>query len=219
MTTNKEAVLNIIIEQGMLPLFYHADKDLSLNIVKTLYDAGVRTLEYTNRGPAALENFRFLKESTKDLTGFYLGIGTIKTAQEAQDFIDAGADYIVAPTVNEEVANLVNAKGLLWVPGCMTPTEISKAQSLGALLIKLFPANILGPGFMGAIKELFAGQKFIPTGGVEIEESNLKTWFKSGVCAVGMGSKMITKEILENGDLKSLRENTVKALALIKQSK
>lgn len=216
---SKEAVLDAIIEQGMLPLFYHEDKNLSLDIIKTVYEAGVRTLEYTNRGPAALENFRFLKENTKDLAGFSLGIGTIKSAKEAQDFIDAGADYIVAPTVNEEVAKLVNSKGLLWVPGCMTPTEISKAQSLGALLIKLFPANILGPGFMGAIKELFAGQKFIPTGGVEIEENNLKTWFKSGVCAVGMGSKMITKEILDNKDLKTLKDNAVKALTLIKQSK
>ena len=216
---NKEGILDIIIEQGMLPLFYHEDKNLSLNVVKTVYDAGVRTLEYTNRGPAALENFRFLKENTKHLEGFYLGIGTIKTAKEAQDFVDAGADYIVAPTVNEEVAHVASSNSLLWVPGCMTPTEISKAQTLGALLIKLFPANILGPGFMGAIKELFAGQKFIPTGGVEIEENNLKTWFKSGVCAVGMGSKMITKEILDNGDLESLKANTVKALTLIKQSK
>lgn len=216
---NKEGILDIIIEQGMLPLFYHEDKNLSLNVIKTVYEAGVRTLEYTNRGPAALENFRFLKQNTKDLEGFYLGIGTIKTAKEAQDFVDAGADYIVAPTVNEEVAHVAAANNLLWVPGCMTPTEISKAQTLGALLIKLFPANILGPGFMGAIKELFAGQKFIPTGGVEIEENNLKTWFKSGVCAVGMGSKMITKEILDNGDLESLKANTVKALTLIKQSK
>ncbi|WP_353135266.1 bifunctional 4-hydroxy-2-oxoglutarate aldolase/2-dehydro-3-deoxy-phosphogluconate aldolase [Pseudopedobacter sp.] len=216
---NKEGILDIIIEQGMLPLFYHEDKNLSLDVIKTLYDAGVRTLEYTNRGPAALENFKFLKENTKSLEGFYLGIGTIKTAKEAQDFVDAGADYIVAPTVNEEVANVANSNNLLWVPGCMTPTEISKAQTLGALLIKLFPANILGPGFMGAIKELFAGQKFIPTGGVEIEENNLKTWFKSGVCAVGMGSKMITKEILDNGDLATLKANAVKALTLIKQSK
>ncbi len=216
---SKEGILEIIIEQGMLPLFYHQDKELSLNVIKTLYDAGVRTLEYTNRGAAALENFRFLKENTKDLAGFYLGIGTIKNAKEAQDFIDAGADYIVAPTVNEEVAAIANGKNLLWIPGCMTPTEISKAQSLGALLIKLFPANILGPGFMGAIKELFAGQKFIPTGGVEIEEGNLKAWFKSGVCAVGMGSKMITKEILDNKDMDGLRDNALKALSLIKQSR
>ena len=96
---------------------------------------------------------------------------------------------------------------------------ISQAQNIGALLIKLFPANILGPGFMGAIRELFQGQNFVPTGGVEIEENNLKTWFKSGVCAVGMGSKMITKEILDNKDLKTLKENAEKALSLIKQSR
>src|SRR5690606_3674003 len=157
--------------------------------------------------------------NTKDLIGFSLGIGTIKNIKEAQDFIDAGADYIVCPTVNKEVGDLVNSKDMLWIPGCMTPTEISQAQNIGALLIKLFPANILGPGFMGANKELFQGQKYVPTGGIEIEENNLKTWFKSGVCAVGMGSKMITKEILDNKDLNTLRQNTEKALSLIKASR
>lgn len=216
---NKEEILDSIIEQGMLPLFYHEDKELGLSVIKTLYDSGVRSIEFTNRGPAALENFRYFKEQTKALIGLTLGIGTIKNTKEAQDFIDAGADYIVCPTVNKEVGELVNSKNMLWIPGCMTPTEISQAQNIGALLIKLFPANILGPGFMGAIRELFQGQKFVPTGGVEIEENNLRTWFKSGVCAVGMGSKMITKEILDNKDLKTLKENTEKALRLIKQSR
>jgi 2-dehydro-3-deoxyphosphogluconate aldolase/(4S)-4-hydroxy-2-oxoglutarate aldolase len=216
---NKQEILDSIIEQGMLPLFYHEDKELGLSIIKTLYDTGVRSVEFTNRGPAALENFKYFKANTKDLIGFSLGIGTIKNIKEAQDFIDAGADYIVCPTVNKEVGDLVNSKDMLWIPGCMTPTEISQAQNIGALLIKLFPANILGPGFMGAIKELFQGQKFVPTGGVEIEENNLKTWFKSGVCAVGMGSKMITKEILDNKDLNTLRQNTEKALSLIKASR
>jgi|SRR6478672_2179320 len=213
---NKQEILDLIIAQGMLPLFYHEDKELSLEIIKTLYKSGVKTLEYTNRGPAALENFKYFKENLKHLPDFFLGIGTIKNTKEAQDFIDAGADYIVCPTVNKEVGELVNSKGLLWIPGCMTPTEISNAQSIGALLIKLFPANILGPGFMSAIKELFAGQKFMPTGGVEIEESNLKTWFASGVCAVGMGSKLITKEVMNDKDYIALANNTEKALTLIK---
>jgi len=216
---NKQEILDSIIEQGMLPLFYHEDKELGLSIIKTLYNSGVRSVEFTNRGPAALENFKYFKSNTQDLEGFSLGIGTIKNTKEAQDFIDAGADYIVCPTVNKEVGDLVNSKNMLWIPGCMTPTEISQAQNIGALLIKLFPANILGPGFMGAIRELFQGQNFVPTGGVEIEENNLKTWFKSGVCAVGMGSKMITKEILDNKDLTTLKANTEKALSLIKASR
>lgn len=215
----KEQILESIIAQGMLPLFYHEDKELGLSIIKTLYDSGVRSVEFTNRGPAALENFKHFKANTQDLEGFSLGIGTIKNTKEAQDFIDAGADYIVCPTVNKEVGDLVNSKNMLWIPGCMTPTEISQAQNIGALLIKLFPANILGPGFMGAIRELFQGQNFVPTGGVEIEENNLRTWFKSGVCAVGMGSKMITKEILDNKDLITLKSNTEKALSLIKASR
>lgn len=216
---NKQEILDLIIAQGMLPLFYHEDKELSLEIIKTLYNSGIKTLEYTNRGPAALENFKYFKENLKDLNDFYLGIGTIKNTKEAQDFIDAGADYIVCPTVNIAVGELVNSKGMLWIPGCMTPTEISTAQSVGALLIKIFPANILGPDFVSAIRELFAGQNFMPTGGVEIEEKNISNWFKSGVCAVGMGSKLISKEVMQNREFDVLAKNTAEALRLIQACK
>lgn len=216
---NKQEILDLIIAQGMLPLFYHEDKELSLEIIRTLYNAGIKTLEYTNRGPAALENFKYFKENLKDLNDFYLGIGTIKNTAEAQAFIDAGADYIVCPTVNVAVGELVNSKGMLWIPGCMTPTEISTAQTVGALLIKIFPANILGPGFVSAIRELFVGQNFMPTGGVEIEEKNISTWFKSGVCAVGMGSKLISKEVMQNRQFDVLANNTAEALRLIKACK
>ncbi|WP_026905032.1 bifunctional 4-hydroxy-2-oxoglutarate aldolase/2-dehydro-3-deoxy-phosphogluconate aldolase [Pedobacter glucosidilyticus] len=216
---HKQTVLDTIIGQGMLPLFYHEDKELSLAIIKTLYEAGVKTLEYTNRGPAALENFRYLKSQLKDLPDFYLGIGTIKNTKEAQDFIDAGADYIVCPTVNIAVGQLVNSLDMLWIPGCMTPTEISTAQGVGALLIKLFPANVLGTGFVSAIRELFVGQHFMPTGGVEIEEKNIREWFKAGVSAVGMGSKLISKDVMQNRALDELAKNTAEAFRLIKLCK
>jgi 2-dehydro-3-deoxyphosphogluconate aldolase/(4S)-4-hydroxy-2-oxoglutarate aldolase len=216
---HKQTILDTIIGQGMLPLFYHEDKELSLDIIKTLYQAGVKTLEYTNRGPAALENFRFLKSELKNLSDFYLGIGTIKNTKEAQDFIDAGADYIVCPTVNVEVGQLVNSLDMLWIPGCMTPTEISTAQGVGALLIKLFPANVLGTGFVSAIRELFVGQHFMPTGGVEIEEKNISEWFKAGVSAVGMGSKLISKEVMQNRALDKLEKDTKEAFRLIKLCK
>ncbi|EJF11370.1 bifunctional 4-hydroxy-2-oxoglutarate aldolase/2-dehydro-3-deoxy-phosphogluconate aldolase [Pontibacter sp. BAB1700] len=213
----KESALNAIVEQGLLPLFFYESPEVSLEVVKTLYQAGIRTLEYTNRGPAALENFRFLRKELNELhPDLHLGIGTIKTTDQAEAFIEAGANYIVCPIVNPAVGDLTHEAGLLWIPGCFTPTEIHFAQQHQAALIKIFPANILGPAFLSSIKELFPGQYFMPTGGVEIDQDNISTWFKSGVCAVGMGSKMISKDILENRDYNKLDELTRKAMEIVK---
>ncbi|MGV3587915.1 MAG: bifunctional 4-hydroxy-2-oxoglutarate aldolase/2-dehydro-3-deoxy-phosphogluconate aldolase [Adhaeribacter sp.] len=218
--SDKKQVLNTIVEQGMLPLFFYESPEVSLEIVKTLYRAGIRTLEYTNRGPAALDNFTFLKkELAAEFPDMQLGIGTIKTPADAEAFIKAGADYIIAPIVNPAVARVTNEAGLLWVPGCMTPTEIFLAQENQAGLIKIFPANIVGPNFISSIKELFPGQLFMPTGGVEIEPENLRNWFKAGVCAVGMGSKLISKDVLANQQYDALYSQTVRALELVKASK
>jgi 2-dehydro-3-deoxyphosphogluconate aldolase/(4S)-4-hydroxy-2-oxoglutarate aldolase len=217
---DKNSALQAILDQGVLPLFFYEDPEVSLEVVKTLYRAGIRTLEYTNRGPAALDNFRYLKqELATDCPDLHLGIGTIKTAAEAERFIQAGADYIVAPIVNPQVAQLTHAAGLLWIPGCMTPSEIFQAQESQAALIKIFPANIIGPNFISSIKELFPGQLFMPTGGVEIEEENLRTWFRAGVCAVGMGSKLISKNVLEEKQYELLEKLTEKALKMVKASK
>lgn len=217
---NKETALQAIREQGLLPLFFYKDPEVSLEIIKTLYRAGVRTLEYTNRGAAALENFGYLKaELGKEYANLHLGIGTIKTPEEANAFIKAGADYIVAPVVDPAVGNIAHEAGLLWIPGCFTPTEIHVAQQAQAALIKLFPANILGPAFMSSVKELFPGQLFIPTGGVEMDKDNISTWFKAGVCAVGMGSKLISKEVLEQKQYEKLYELTAKAIELVEASR
>jgi 2-dehydro-3-deoxyphosphogluconate aldolase/(4S)-4-hydroxy-2-oxoglutarate aldolase len=215
--SDKKVILQSILDQGMLPLFYWDSPTVSLEVIRTLYRAGVRALEYTNRGPAALENFRFLKkELSGEAADLYLGIGTVKTAAEAEAFIKAGADFIVSPIVNGEVAALAEKAGLLWIPGCMTPTEINLAQHHRAALIKIFPANILGPEFVSSIRELFPGQLFIPTGGVELNMENIRSWFKAGVCAVGMGSKLISKDILQHEQYELLYKHTVIALELVK---
>jgi 2-dehydro-3-deoxyphosphogluconate aldolase/(4S)-4-hydroxy-2-oxoglutarate aldolase len=213
-------ILNNITIQGMLPLFFHADAEISIQVTMALYKAGIRVLEYTNRGPSSLENFKQLvKLRQQEMPDLFLGIGTIKTVTEAADFINAGADFIIAPIVDTEVAQLVAKHGLLWCPGCMTPTEISLAQRNGAKLIKLFPANVLGPGFLNAVKEVFPGQLFMPTGGVELNHDNISTWFKAGVCAVGLGSKLITREILEKQLFDQLYIDTQKALDIVKAAR
>jgi 2-dehydro-3-deoxyphosphogluconate aldolase / (4S)-4-hydroxy-2-oxoglutarate aldolase len=216
----KETALQNILDQGMLPLFYCDDAAVSFEITLTLYKAGIRSLEYTNRGNAALSNFEILKQmAVKEMPDLSLGIGTIKNEEEAREFIAAGADFIVSPVMDPHIAQLSSEAGLLWVPGCMTPTEINLARRYKAALIKIFPANILGPAFISSIKDLFPGQLFIPTGGVELDQKNIRDWFVSGVCAVGMGSKLISKEIIEKRQYDLLYTNTVGALNLVKASR
>jgi len=218
--SKKEIVLDAILTQGTLPLFFYEDADVSLEITRTLYKAGIRVFEYTNRGAAALANFKVLKKAQQDeMPDLYLGIGTIKTGAEAAAFISAGADFIVSPIINPEVEKMASQHKLLWIPGCMTPTEIHSAQQHGAALIKIFPANILGPEFVSSIRDLFSGQLFIPTGGVDLDINNISTWFRAGVCAVGMGSKLISKSVLENRLYDQLYNDTIKLLEIVQTCK
>lgn len=217
---SKQDILNNIIKQGMLPLFYHESISVSSKTVRALYRAGIRVIEYTNRGSAALDNFKTLKNiAEQEMPDLALGIGTIKSSVDAVLFIEAGAEFIISPVVKAEVADVVNKADLLWVPGCMTPTEIDIAQQHQAMLIKLFPANILGHEFVSSIKELFPDQLFIPTGGVELDKNNLELWFKAGVCAVGLGSKLISKHLLNNNCYDIIYNQTVTVLKMISEAK
>lgn len=213
-----DGIIKRIVDQGVLPLYFHPDATVSVEVLKALYAAGIRAVEYTNRGEAALDNFKLLKETRdRELPELLLGIGTIKRKKEAKAFIKAGADFIIAPGIIEEVAETVHKEEMIWIPGCMTTTEIIRAEDAGAKLIKLFPGNLLGPSFVSAIKELFPDLYFMPTGGVEVNKENLTAWFKSGVVAVGMGSKLITKEILEKKDYEQLINKTKEAIALVNE--
>jgi 2-dehydro-3-deoxyphosphogluconate aldolase/(4S)-4-hydroxy-2-oxoglutarate aldolase len=216
----KATILKLIPEQGILPLYFNKDTEVSINILHALYNAGIRTVEYTNRGEAALKNFAKLREvCDKELSGMYLGIGTIKDAASAQAFVDAGADYIISPGLVEDVIPVAEKHDMLWVPGCMTPTEIIKAEKLGAKVIKLFPGNLLGPSFLSGIKELFPNILFMPTGGVELTKENIGGWFKAGVCAVGMGSKLISKDVMEGKKYDELTAATKEAMEIVKASR
>jgi 2-dehydro-3-deoxyphosphogluconate aldolase/(4S)-4-hydroxy-2-oxoglutarate aldolase len=216
----KSQIQDSIIMQGILPLFYNDSGEVSIAITRKLYEAGIRVIEYTNRGVAALDNFKALKElQQEELPDLLLGIGTIKSAKEAVQFVEAGADFLISPLVNPGVAAVAAKNDLLWIPGCMTPTEIYNAQQLGATLIKLFPANILGPAFVSAVKELFPGVLMMPTGGVEMSQENISAWFDAGVSAVGMGSKLITKTIIQNQAYNQLYIATLQALQFVQSAR
>jgi 2-dehydro-3-deoxyphosphogluconate aldolase / (4S)-4-hydroxy-2-oxoglutarate aldolase len=218
--SKKEEVLKVITDQGILPLYFNKDAQTSVDLLRALYKAGIRTVEYTNRGEAALANFAEMKKVIDaELPGMLLGVGTIKDAAQAEAFVNAGADYVISPGLVEDVAEWAEAKGILWVPGCMTPSEIIKAEKLGAKFVKLFPGNILGPSFLSGIKALFPNLLFMPTGGVDTTKENISGWFKAGVCAVGMGSNLVTKDIMDNKQYDLLTENTTKVLEVINASR
>ncbi len=212
----KNELLKLIPRQGILPLYFYRDTEVSLEVLRALYKAGIRAVEYTNRGEAALHNFKEMRKvCDNELKGMYLGVGTIKNGKMAQTFIDAGTDYIICPGLIEEVAEVADKKNMLWVPGCMTPSEIIRSENLGAKMVKLFPGNILGPAFMSSIKELFPDLLFMPTGGVDLDKDNIASWFKAGVCAVGMGSKLVSKQLLEQKDYAKIEALTKQAIDIV----
>lgn len=216
----KDFIKQLICTEKIMPLYYDDSADVSIAVLQTLYKAGIRLIEYTNRGAHALDNFMALRKIVNnEIPDLQLGAGTIKTAVDAQLFITVGADFIVCPVINTEVANIVHKAELLWIPGCMTPTEIFTAEINGATIVKIFPGNILGPSYINSIKELFPNLLFMPTGGVEVSKENLSAWFNAGVCAVGLGSKLVSKTILEDKDFEKLTEITKEAIEIIRSLK
>ncbi|HEX2532240.1 MAG TPA: bifunctional 4-hydroxy-2-oxoglutarate aldolase/2-dehydro-3-deoxy-phosphogluconate aldolase, partial [Chitinophagaceae bacterium] len=180
----EQVVLEGLLRQKLLPLYYHDDEKVSLSVLQALYDAGIRLLEYTNRGPQALDNFRALKRlRDAQMPDLILGIGTIKHTAAARQFVDAGADFVVCPSTDAGVGALVREAGLLWVPGCLTATEIATAENAGATLVKIFPGSLVGPGYIKSIRDIFPGMRYVVTGGVEAERANLMEWFAAGVSA------------------------------------
>lgn len=211
-------VATLMKEQGMVPLFYHADIALGKKILKACYDGGARLLEFTARGDFAFDVFFELnKYAIKDLPGMVMGVGSITDAAAASLFMQMGANFIVTPSLREDIATVCNRRKVLWSPGCGSLTEINNAEELGCEIVKLFPGATYGPGFVKAIKGPQPWTSVMPTGGVSTDESNLKGWFDAGVTCVGMGSKLISKEILKNKDYAGLEKTVRETLALIKK--
>ena len=209
-------IADAIIAQGMLPLYFNADETVSVDILRAVYKAGVKALEYTNRGDAALMNFKkMVVVRNAEMPGMLLGVGTVKNLQTAKDYLAAGADFLVSPGFVKEVADYAVAHDIFYAPGCMTPSEIIAAENSGISFIKLFPGNMLGPEFLSGIKDIFPKLLFMPTGGVDTTKENIEGWFKAGVCAVGMGSKLIGKKLMEAKDYATIEKMTKEVLALI----
>ena len=194
-----ETVLGFIENFPVIPVYYEGDPEICLEVLSACYAGGIRVFEFTNRGPAAVENFKILmNQRDSQFPEMKLGIGTIKTSAQASVYIDLGADFIVSPIVSTKLAEVTSKGNVFWIPGCMTPTEIALAEELGATLIKLFPGDTLGPGFLKGIKPLFPDLKFMPTGGVEVNKENVDSWLNAGVTALGFGSKLFQRPVGSN---------------------
>ena len=215
-----QQIADAIIKQGMLPLYFNSSEEVSLDVLKAIYRAGVKAVEYTNRGDAALANFKkMVALRNAEMPGLLLGVGTIKNMQHATDYLTAGADFLVSPGFVPDVAAYCVSNDIFYAPGCMTPTEIIAAENAGIKFIKLFPGNMLGPDFLSGIKDIFPKLLFMPTGGVDTTKENIEGWYKAGVCAVGMGSKLISKKLMEAKDYATIESETKKVLELIQSIK
>ena len=210
-------VAQVMKETGMVPLFFHSDIALGKKVLKACYDGGARLMEFTSRGDFAFEVFGALnKYALEELPGMVMGVGSVTDAAAASLYMQLGANFIVTPVLREDIAVVCNRRKVLWSPGCGTLTEIAKAEELGCEIVKLFPGDIYGPQFVKGIKGPQPWTSIMPTGGVSPDEANLKGWFDAGVTCVGMGSQLISNDILANGDFGKLEQKVKEALAIIK---
>ena len=204
-------------EVGMIPLFFNNDIELSKKVLKACYDGGAKLLEFTARGDFAHEIFGdLIKYSVKELPGMIMGVGSVSDAAQASLFMSLGANFVVTPLLREDIATVCNRRKVLWSAGCGSLTEIARAEELGCEIVKLFPGDIYGPQFVKSVKGPQPWTSIMPTGGVSPREDNLKGWFDAGVTCVGMGSKLISKDIKTNEDFAKLEMNVRKVLAIIK---
>jgi 2-dehydro-3-deoxyphosphogluconate aldolase/(4S)-4-hydroxy-2-oxoglutarate aldolase len=213
-----QQITDALVAQGILPLYFNASEEVSLEVLKALYRAGLRAAEYTNRGDGALANFKkMVTLRNEEMPDMLLGVGTIKNMQHAHDYLAAGADFLVSPGYDAPVAGYCVSNNIFYSPGCMTPSDIMAAENTGVKFIKIFPGNILGTEFLASIKDIFPKLMFMVTGGVDTTKESIEGWYRAGVSAVGMGSKLVSKKLMEAKDYATIESETRKVLQLITQ--
>jgi 2-dehydro-3-deoxyphosphogluconate aldolase / (4S)-4-hydroxy-2-oxoglutarate aldolase len=204
---SKEEVFQKIERNRVLPLFNYADAEICKSVIRACYNAGVRVFELTNRDSAAFEVFRKLVPfAEQELPELSLGAGTIMDAPTAKAYIDAGADFIIAPNLDFAVGKVCQDNHILWIPGCFSPTEMKMAYDLGAEVVKLFPAGTVGAQYIKHLRGPLPFIKIIVTGGVELDETSLGRWLEAGVMAVGVGSQLFSEKWIKNGNFSEIED-------------
>lgn len=214
----KQTILDALYEGGVLPLFYHDDADVAIEVLKATYRAGLRVFEFTNRGTNALATFgKLATYAHENLPDLALGIGTIYDEESAHKFIDAGADFVVTPVLNPAVGRACVATGVPWLPGVATLTEIYNARQAGAEVVKLFPGEVVGSAFLKAVRGPMADLKIMVTGGVKPTRESFAEWFGAGAYCVGMGSHLFPKEILAAKDYDWVEQKIRECLGFVQE--
>jgi 2-dehydro-3-deoxyphosphogluconate aldolase/(4S)-4-hydroxy-2-oxoglutarate aldolase len=216
----KHKVVGEILEIGLLPVFYNKDIKSTENIVRACADGGAKVIEFTNRGDLAYEVFsELVKWSKKDLPDVILGAGTILDQATADLFINSGANFIVGPIFNPEVAKICNRRKVAYIPGCMTPSEISTAENAGVDIVKVFPGSVVGPEFIKAILGPCPWFRLMPSGGVDVNRQNIFSWIKAGSSALNIGTNLIKKDLVKTGDFNGIKELVEQCIGWIKEAR
>lgn len=208
-------------ETGLVPLYYNNDLEICKKIVKACYDGGARVFEFTNRGDFAHEIFGQLNRyALKELPGMIMGVGSVVDAGTCSLYIQLGANFIVSPLFNPDMAKVCNRRKILWVPGCGTLSEIGQAEELGAEIVKIFPgSSVGGPDFVKSVVAPCPWTSIMPSGGVSTSEDNLKKWFDAGVACVGIGSQLFPKEVIKEGNYEKISQTVQEVLSIIRKLK
>lgn len=219
MAKDRMAVLTAMMDQGVIPVFYHPDMDVCKNVIQACANGGAKCIEFTNRGDFAWEVFKEVnKHFIKADPTVVMGVGSVIDAPTAALYIANGANFVVGPLLNEEVAKVCNRHCVPYSPGCGSASEVNFAQELGCEIVKVFPGSCVGgPDFVKNIRGPMPWTKLMPTGGVDPTEESLTKWFKAGIVACGIGSKLITKELLAAKDYKGIEAKVAETIALIKK--
>jgi 2-dehydro-3-deoxyphosphogluconate aldolase/(4S)-4-hydroxy-2-oxoglutarate aldolase len=200
---------------GMMPIFFHPDEQVCLDLLFAAYEGGVRVIEMVNRGKEAKSIFPKIRQAAQQMPGLYLGAGTIYHPHEAEEFVDMGAEFIVAPVMNPKLGEYCAKVEVPWIPGCGTVSEVFFAQELGSELVKVYPANVLTPEFVPSVHAVMPKIEIIPTGGVEPTAESLKKWFDAGVLCVGMGSQLFRKDLIAKRAFQEIQESVKNAMTII----
>ncbi|MFQ5628187.1 MAG: bifunctional 4-hydroxy-2-oxoglutarate aldolase/2-dehydro-3-deoxy-phosphogluconate aldolase [bacterium] len=218
---DRMAVLNAMIDSGLVPVFYTGNIEAAKKITAACAEGGVRLIEFTNRGEKALKIFEALSDFVEsDYPSLILGAGSIMDAPTAALFIGNGSNFIVSPVLNAEIARLCNRRKIVYLPGCATASEISAAEELGVEIVKVFPgAQIGGPQFVKAVLAPMPWTRIMPTGGVDATRESILAWFEAGVACIGMGSGLIRKELLAAGDYQSISDDVKSVLEWIREAR
>ena len=216
---DRMTVLRTICEVGVVPVFYHKDPQVAIDVIKACAEGGARCVEFTNRGDLAWKVFVEAQEHliANDLD-IILGVGSVVDAPTAGIYISSGANFVVGPLLNPEVARVCNRRKVAYSPGCGSATEIAQAEELGVEIVKVFPGSeVGGPNFVKSVLGPCPWTRIMPTGGVDASKESLEAWFKAGVACVGIGSNLVTKDVVANGDYKTLTAKVKQTVAWIEE--